>query len=89
MTKMMWPWYHGGFGGFGGFGGYWVMIAMMVIIFGLVIWGIVMLVRWVRHNDYHTTTITHSDSAMEILKTRYAKGEISKEEFEEKRRAIS
>jgi putative membrane protein len=69
---MMGPWY--------GWGG-------MVIFWGLVIWGIVALVHRTSGNGYGTDH-QHSESALEVLKRRYAKGEINKEEFEEKKKAL-
>jgi putative membrane protein len=80
---MMGPWYRWGFGGFGG----WLMIIGMVIFWGLVIWGIVALVHRTSGNGYGTDH-QHSESALEVLKRRYAKGEINKEEFEEKKKAL-
>ena len=58
------------------------MPVISVIIIGLIVWGIVALVRY--------TTITHkrTDSALEILKTRYASGEISKTEYEAKKKDL-
>jgi putative membrane protein len=78
---MMWPFYHGGFGF------WWLMPIGMIIFWGLIIWGIVALVRWNRHG--HQVMTSSSESALEILKTRYAKGEINKEEYEEKKKTIS
>ncbi len=37
--------------------------------------------------NYHTTRT--SDSALDILKRRYASGEINREEYEEKKKALS
>ncbi len=68
-----------------GFGGGWLMGILMIIFWGLIIWGIIALVRYAgrsRH-DY-----SYGNSAMEILKRRYAQGEINKEEFEEKKKAL-
>ena len=83
----------GSYGGWGmmgprtmyGYGGGWYMGIIMLVIWGLIIWGIIALIRHfsgTRHND------SYNDSALEILKKRYAKGEISKEEFEEKKKAL-
>ncbi len=81
---MMWPWFNWGFGGIGGYG--WIMFIFMIIFWGLVIWGIVALIRAAGHREYHNPD--RPDSAMEILKRRYAAGEITREEYEEKKRGI-
>ncbi|MDO8472478.1 MAG: SHOCT domain-containing protein [Dehalococcoidia bacterium] len=63
------------------------MFIFMFLIPILVIWVIIALTRgdaWFgnsRHAD-------HTESAMELLKRRYARGDIGKEEFEEKKRAL-
>jgi putative membrane protein len=68
-----------------GYGGGWYMGIIMLVIWGLIIWGIIALIRHFSgtlHND------SHNDSTLEILKKSYAKGEINKEEFEEKKKAL-
>jgi putative membrane protein len=76
---MMWPLYGWGFGGF-----WWIMPILMIVFWGLIIWGIVMLVR----RPSSSSSGPNDDSALEILKKRYAAGEITREEFGEKRKAI-
>lgn len=59
------------------FGGGWMIIVWVVII-GLIVWGVIALVR-------HTGPLSESGSnraPLDIAKERYAKGEITKEEFE-------
>lgn len=56
----------------------------MLIIFGLVVAGIVLLARYLSAN----TRSKPSEGALEILKRRYARGEIQKAEFEEKRKDL-
>jgi putative membrane protein len=63
-----------GFIPFGGFG--WIF---MFIFWGLIIWAIIVLVRGGLGKD---------KSPFEILKERYAKGEINKKEFEEKKKDL-
>src|SRR3990167_2500392 len=70
---------------FGGLG--WIF---MVVFWGLVIWGIISLVRGSLgggHMGGHGHGV-HEKSPLEILKERYAKGEIDKKEFEEKKKDL-
>jgi putative membrane protein len=49
----------------------------MIIVWGLIIWGIISLVK---HFSGHS--VNKNESAIDILKERYAKGEITREQFE-------
>ncbi len=70
------------FGGHGwGMGLAWLAGLILIV---LIVWLINTIIN---RNKNHFENI--GTSAIEILKERYAKGEISKEEFEEKKREIS
>lgn len=77
-----------GFTPFGGFG--WIF---MIVFWGFIIWVIVALVRGGFRNG-HSCGHDHDDmrgkdkSPLEILKERYAKDEIDKKEFEEKKKDL-
>lgn len=71
----------GGCGLMGGFFGFFFMI----LFWGLIIWGVVSFVQWVSRQG----TEEKRSSAMTILEERYAKGEISKEEFESKKKDLN
>lgn len=75
---MMGPGMMGGFGGFGFpfMGGIW-MILFWVLIIGGVVWLIQSFARGT------TSSAPQGASLLEILKQRYAKGEITKEQFEQ------
>ena len=67
-------------------GFWWFGPIFMLIFWVLVIVGIVVLIKWI--GSQSRIEGRTEESAMDILKKRYAKGEISKEEFEEKKRDI-
>jgi putative membrane protein len=69
-----------------GMGGW--MLLNLVVSF-LLILGIVLLVAWAVQWAWKNGFSRTEDSALEILKKRYARGEMSKAEFEEKKRDIS
>jgi len=72
-----------------GYGMGWFGTIIMAAFWIAVIVGIVFLIRWLalsmRTGSHGTTP---GDSALEILKKRYAGGEINKEEFEAKKRDL-
>lgn len=72
-----------------GYGMGWFGTIIMAAFWIAVIVGIVLLIRWL---VVSTRTEGHKaqpkDSSWEILKTRYAKGEIDKKEFEEKKKDL-
>ena len=75
----------------GGWGMGWFGMIFMVIFWGLVIFGIVTFVKWVVQNPNKKghSGYTASPNAMDILKERYAKGDITLDEFETMKKAIS
>ncbi len=77
-----WAWHYGMMGG--GWGILMMMVSM-VLFWGIIIGGIVLLVRYI----FPQTGVKASDDALNILKNRYARGEIGKEEFEAKKRDIT
>jgi putative membrane protein len=69
-----------------GYGMGWVGMILMVAFWVAVIVGIVFLIRWlVISTRGGSRGGTSEDSALDILRKRYARGEINKEEFEEKK----
>ena len=79
---MMWPWFSWGMGGFG-----WIMPVIMVVFWGLIIWGIVALVRGSLRRGCCGSG-EPSESPLDILKKRYARGEITRDQFEEGKRTL-
>ena len=75
-----------GHGVMGSFGWWWFMPIFMIIFWGLVIWGIVALVRSL--SGSRGSDSSKADSALDVLKKRYARGEIDKTEFEEKKKDL-
>lgn len=77
-----------GWNGYGMMGGYGSWFGWGGLIIGFIFWilviaFIVAIIRWAVRGGRHARW-EGKNSAIEILKERYAKGEIKKEEFEEK-----
>lgn len=58
---------------------------IMLLFWGAVIVGIVLGIRWLISQGKGSS----SDAALDILRQRYARGEINKEEFEAKKRDLN
>jgi putative membrane protein len=71
---------------FGMFGiGALIMLAFWALVIGGVVWLVVTLARG---SQAASSTPTASQTPLDILKTRYAKGEITKEQFDQLRRDL-
>ncbi len=75
------------YGGISGFGMFGFGLISMILFWGLVIVGITLLVKWII-KQYRVDRFYIEESPLEILKKRYARGEINKEEFEERKREL-
>jgi len=70
----------------GGFGSMGLMSVFWVLILGLIIWAVFALERGVSQPT--GSDPGYSDSALNVLKKRYAHGDINKEEYDEKKRDL-
>jgi putative membrane protein len=69
----------------------WFGWIFMIIFWVLIIVGLVFLVKWLAQSTKAASSCGRSEPssrALEILKQRYARGEINKQEFEEKKKDI-
>jgi putative membrane protein len=78
-----WGWHDAGWGHmiFGGF--------MMIVFWGGIIVLVVLLVRWLSGGHPQVEAFQRSKPPLQILQERFAKGEIDKEEYEERKRLLS
>lgn len=60
------------------------MMVLMLLFWGVVIAGIVVGIRWLVHQSRGS----QSDSALDLLRERYARGEIDREEFLARKRDL-
>jgi putative membrane protein len=74
MHPMAWMWGPWGLG----------MMVMMLVFWGVVITGVVLGIRWLAGQGQRS----RSDGALAILRERYARGEMNKDEFEAKQRDL-
>lgn len=66
------------------FGGHWMLIFWVVVI-ALIVWGVIALGK--RGNSASGTT--EKRTPLDIVKERYARGDISKEEFDQVKKDLS
>jgi len=79
--RMMWP------GMMAGFGWMWLIPVLGIVFLGLIIWAVVAVVR--SSSESKGVDSSKGDSALEVLKKRYAQGDISKEKYEEKKKDLA
>lgn len=70
----------------GGGMGLWMIFNLFFWV--LIIVGLIMIIVWAFGRSKGPEEKTKEESALDILKKRYARGEINKEEFEEKKRDL-
>lgn len=72
-------------------GGWWMFFGpfTMILFFGAIVLVVVLLVRWLDGSRRDYRTPSSDKTALAILEERFARGEIDKEEFEERRRILS
>jgi putative membrane protein len=77
-------WGHGG-----GWG--WMIFGplMMIVVIAVIVALVVLLVRWLGGGARPTDLAPPGKAPLDILKARFAHGEIDKEEYEERRRLLS
>ena len=80
-------WQGYGYGMMGGFGAMGWMSIIWIGVLGLIIWAVLAVARGTSQPGGSGSGQT--DSALEILKRRYARGEINKAEFEEKKKDLT
>lgn len=78
--------------GFGGWGDGWMMggplmMIVMVLFWGTVAYGVFLLFR--RLSGGRCASIDQSDRALTILRERFARGEITQEEFERMKKELN
>jgi putative membrane protein len=60
----------------------------MILFWALVLFGLVWTIRWLADRNKQRGEKRNAESPMDVLKKRYAKGEISQEEFERMKRNL-
>jgi len=83
--------YHLGYGSWGnGALGGWIGLIVTLAFWAIIIVGVVLLIRWlvIRGGQAALPLSTSRETALDILRKRYAGGEISKEEFEERKKDL-
>lgn len=85
---MMWG--NGGYGMFGGYGGWGMGLHSLfwLVVLGLIVWAVVTLVRPTTGPSGFSSGTSQSSSGLSILEERYARGEIDREEYLQKKKDL-
>ena len=81
------PIYGGHMWGDGGHGGWFLGPIMMIVFVALLVVAVVFIVRWLGGSDLARRGPS-GDAALDILKQRFARGEIDRDEFEDRRQVL-
>ena len=71
----------------GMFGGMWFGWIFWIVLIVVIVWAVVQFTN--RNQSTNTTNIVAKETPLDILKRRYAKGELTKEEYDEMKRNLS
>lgn len=77
--------------GFGGFGMLF-MLLFWILVAGLVVWALAQFLPGVTQRTTTSgaiTSVSRQDSALDVLRQRYARGELSKAEYDDMRRELA
>ena len=90
VVGSFWGWQRDSFGMMGrgmmgGFGTMFFMPILWIVVLGLIVWAVVAALHRPGESG---STAQKADSPMDILKRRYAQGEIDKEEYEAKKKDL-
>ncbi len=77
---MMWPW------GYGFMGGWMVLWGLAMLAFWA---GVILLVVWGARRIAGCGSASHEHSALDTARERYARGELTREQFEQFKRDLS
>jgi putative membrane protein len=71
-------------------GGWWMFLGplMMIVFIAAIVAAVVLMVRWLGGSHGAAPLPPPGRAPLDILKERFARGEIDKEEFEERRRVL-
>ena len=67
----------------------WVAPVLMVVFWAAVVTAVVFLIRYLVKQSRQGAAAGKLDAAMDIVRNRYAKGEITKEQYEEMQKTLS
>ena len=71
-----------------GYGGWGIGMFLMLLFWTLIVAGLVLLFRWMQDRGRPPAAPPGGESALDIVRKRYARGEIGREELEQMKRDL-